>query len=36
MIWSAFKDWVYKSYVEHPVYTIMFGTICFIAGGFIL
>jgi len=36
MIWENFKDWVQKSWTEHPLYTLMFGAACFVAGGFIL
>jgi hypothetical protein len=33
--WTGFKDWLYKSYVEHPLYTIAFGIGCFAIGNFI-
>lgn len=26
------KDWIVKSFGDHPAYTIIFGVACFIAG----
>lgn len=33
MIWEGFKNWLYQAWIEHPLYTIMFGAGCFLAGG---
>lgn len=35
ILWTNFKDWLYKSWMEHPVYTIMFGAGCAFVGGII-
>lgn len=35
MIWENFKDWLVKSWMDHPLFTTMFGVICFVVGGVI-
>lgn len=33
--WEGFKEWLEAAFALHPVYTILFGTVCF-ALGFLL
>jgi len=36
MIWNGFTEWLRQAWLEHPLYTVMFGTIAFFAGAFLL
>ena len=29
---QEFKEWVLQSFVDHPVYTVSFGLVCFLLG----
>jgi len=31
-----FTDWLKSAWADHPIYTLMFGGICFVIGGIIL
>lgn len=34
--WGDFMDWLRASFSDHPTWTLIFGAMCFIAGGIIL
>ncbi len=35
MIWTGFKSWLSQAWLEHPLYTVMFGIGCGLVGAII-